>query len=294
MQARYTHAVETEGPVRVAAGDVNLAVEDHGEGLPVMLLHGFPLSAQIWLPLRTALEEAARLITPDLRGFGSSEKPAGSYGMDVLAADVVALADALGIERFVLGGHSMGGYVALRIAAMWPQRLLGLILVDSKAEADGPAARARRDAAIARIEAGEGRAFRDEFVAGLVAPDTLTRSPRQLEEMRMLAAEIPDHVLVGCLAGIRDRSDSSAVLARITVPALVIVGEQDALMPPAGAQKLAAALPAGELAVIPGAGHVPSVERPVAAAEAMLAFLRRNFPSARRPAKGRTAPAPRN
>jgi len=285
--------MNAEGLVRIKVGEVSLAVEDHGAGVPVILLHGFPLSSQMWLPLRAAIEEAARLITPDLRGFGASDKPAGSYGMDVFAADIVAVANALGLDRFILGGHSMGGYVALRIAATCPERLLGLILVDSKAEADGADARARRDAAIARIERGEAQAFRDEFVAALVAPGTRDRAPRQLEEMRALAAEIPDYVLVGCLAGMRDRIDSTELLKRLTVPALVIVGEHDALTPPAVAQALASALPAAELAVIPAAGHVPSVERPVATAEAMLGFLRRHFPSAPWAPPGRGAPAAR-
>ena len=264
--------------MRVELGTVALEVEDHGEGVPLVLLHGFPLSAEIWTPVRPALEQAARLVTPDLRGFGSSDKPAGDYGMETLADDVVRLADRLGIEHFVLGGHSMGGYVALRLAAGHPGRLAGLVVVASRAGADSPEGRLRRDAAIERIRRGEAAAFLDEFVPNLVGPSTRQRAPRLLAELRALAGEVPDDVLAGCLAGMRDRPDSSSVLARLDVPALVIAGQEDSVVPPDEAGAIAAALPRARLAVIPQAGHTPSVERPIPTAEAILAFMREHFP----------------
>jgi pimeloyl-ACP methyl ester carboxylesterase len=264
--------------VRVELETVALEVEDHGDGVPVVLLHGFPLSAEIWTPIRTALEQAARLVTPDLRGFGSSDKPEGDYGMETLADDVVRLADRLEIERFVVGGHSMGGYVALRLASRHPGRLAGFVLISSRAGADSPEGRVRREAAVERIGRGEAAAFLDEFVPNLVGPSTRQRAPRLLAELRALAGEVPDHVLAGCLAGMRDRPDSSAVLARLDVPALVIAGQEDGLVPPDEARAMAAALPRARLAVIPQAGHTPSVERPIPTAEAILAFLREHFP----------------
>ncbi len=264
--------------MRVEVRGVALEVEDHGEGVPLVLLHGFPLSSAMWTPVRTALEQAARVVTPDLRGFGGSGKPDAGYAIDELAADVVALADALGLERFVLGGHSMGGYVALRVAAARRERLAGLILVDSRAEADSAEGRARRDAAIARIARGEPAAFLDEFVANLVGPSSRARAPRLLEEMRAIAAEASPAALAGCLAGMRDRSDSSALLPGLDLPALVVVGREDALTPPEAARAMAGALPRCRLAEIPLSGHTPSMERPIPTAEAMLAFLRESFP----------------
>jgi len=264
--------------MRVETERVALAVEDHGEGVPVVLLHGFPLSSEIWAPIRTAVEQVARLITPDLRGFGGSDAPQDGYDLDSVAGDVIELADRLGLARFVLGGHSMGGYVALRVAARHPGRLAGLVLVDTRAEADAPEARERRDAAIARIQGGESDAFLDEFVPNLVGPSTRGRAPRLLAELRAIAGEIPPHVLAGCLAGMRDRPDSSALLASLDVPTLVLVGAEDTATPPACARAMAAALPRAELVEVPLAGHTPSVERPITTAEALLAFLRRHFP----------------
>lgn len=264
--------------MRVVLETVALEVEDHGEGLPVVLLHGFPLSSEMWTPIRAAVEQAARMITPDLRGFGGSDAPQGDYAMETLADDVLRLADNLGLGRFVLGGHSMGGYVALRLAARHPERLSGLILVDTRASADAPDGKSRRAIAIETIRRGEARAFLDEFVPNLLGPSTRQRAPRLADELRAIAAQIPDHVLAGCLAGMRDRPDSSHVLAGLDVPALVIVGQEDTIAPPEAAHAMAAALPRARLALVPLSGHTPSVERPIPTAEAILTFLRESFP----------------
>jgi 3-oxoadipate enol-lactonase len=264
--------------MRIDLEGVALEVEDHGEGVPVVLLHGFPLSSEMWTPIRTAVEEGARLITPDLPGFGASEKPDRDYSMDALAGDVIGMADRLELPRFILGGHSMGGYVALRLAASHPGRLAGLILIDTRASADTPEGKARRNAGIERIRRGEAAAFLDDFLPLIVGPSTRERAPRLVAELRAIAAQVPDHVLAGCLAGMRDRPDSTGVLPRLNVPALIITGAEDALAPPEVAQNMAAALPQAQLAVITFSGHTPSVERPIPTAEAILAFLREQFP----------------
>ena len=272
---------ETEGAARrVDVGGCELAVEDHGAGVPLVLLHGFPLSMAMWDPIRPGLAEVARVITPDLRGFGASDKPGGHYSMSSFADDLLRLIDALGLERIVLGGHSMGGYVTLRFAAAHADRLAGLVLVDTRAEADPPEGRARRDSAIARIEREGGAGFLDDFVPNLIAPATRDRSPRFFAELRAIAAEVPDHVLAGCLRGMRDRPDSTGLLCELDVPALVVVGSEDAITPPASARAMAELLPRATLAVIPGAGHTPPVERPLPTAEAISGFIRESFAGA--------------
>ncbi len=267
--------------MRVQVNGVSLAVEVAGSGVPLVLLHGFPLSSRMWEAVLPALAEAARVVAVDLRGFGDSQGPAGGYTMDALAEDAVALADALGLESFVLAGHSMGGYVAFRVAARVPHRLAGLVLVDSRAEADDEAGRGRREEAIARIVGGGREGFLDDFIPDLVAPDTRRRSPRLVEELRAVAGGVSGHVLAGCLAGMRDRPDSRPLLPTLATPVLVIVGEEDAITPPASARAMAGALPRASLAIIPQAGHTPPVERPVAVAEAMVAFVRARVRDAR-------------
>ncbi|MFH1177903.1 MAG: alpha/beta hydrolase [Acidobacteriota bacterium] len=260
--------------MRVDIGGCGIEVEDRGKGMAVVLLHGFPLGAGTWTPIRPGVAQAARLITPDLRGFGRSDKPAGCYSMDALADDVAAIADALGLDRFVLGGHSMGGYVALAFAERHPHRLAGLILIDTRAEADTAEGLGRRRAVIERVRRDGGAGFLDEFVPNLLCAATRARAPRHVAELRAIAAEVPDHVLIGCQQGMMARHDRLSLLPALDVPALVLVGQDDTITPPEASRAMAAALPRATLVVIPEAGHSPMVERPMATADAIVTFLR--------------------
>ncbi len=266
--------------VRVQVNGVSLAVEGAGRGVPLVLLHGFPLSSQMWGGVLPALAEVARVVAVDLRGFGNSDAPAAGYSMDALAGDILGLAEVLGLARFALAGHSMGGYVAFRVAARAPERLAALIILDSRAEADDETGRRRREEAIGRILSGGRREFLEGFLPNLISAETRQRTPRPLEELRAMAQGVPDHVLVGCLAGMRERPDSLPLLPRITMPVLAMVGQEDEITPLACARTLAEATQRGSLAIIPGAGHTPPVERPVATAEAMVAFLHAAVPAA--------------
>lgn len=268
--------------MRVELSDCALAVEDGGDGLPLVLLHGFPLSSQIFAPLRPILEQAGRLVTMDLRGFGASDAPEGAYGMDDLAEDVLRVVDYLELDRFVLGGHSMGGYVAFRFAAHHPDRLAGLLLIDTRATPDTPEGIARRRQTIAAIRAGRRHEVLDALVSALVGPSTRERQPAILQDLHAVAEAIPDHVLVGCLEGMIERPDSSDLLAEIDQPALVVVGSEDQVMSVSEARSLADALPRGRLKVVQRAGHTPSVERPEEMGDAVAVFLRelRSSPAA--------------
>ncbi len=246
---------------------------DAGEGLPVLFLHGFPLSSEIWSPIREPLARRVRFLAPDLRGFGRSDKPEGPYTMESFAEDILGLADALGVERFVLGGHSMGGYIAFRVAARAPERLLGLVLVCTRAEADSEEGRARRQQAIEAIRSRGPTAFLDTFLPNLLGATTKSSRPEVLAHLREIASAVPTHVLVGCLMGMRDRSDSRDLLPRIQVPVLVVAGEEDPVVPVESAQTMVAALPHARLLILPRCGHTPSLEVPGALAQGLVTFL---------------------
>lgn len=257
----------------VRVGGVQLAYREWGSGLPVVLLHGFPLSSEIWAEVAERLQPDFRLLAPDLRGHGSSDAPQGPYTMDALAEDVVGFADALHLERFVLGGHSMGGYVAFRVAARCPERLAGLVFVATRAEADTEEGKARRAAAVERISKEGGRVFLQDFLPNLVSEGTRTSRPEVLRRLWDMAARVPDHVLVACLEGMMHRPDSRELLGRLGGPALVVAGEADAVVPVESARAMAQALPQAQLVVVAGAGHVPSLEAPEATAAALHRFL---------------------
>jgi 3-oxoadipate enol-lactonase len=173
----------------------------------------------------------------------------------------------------VLGGHSMGGYVAFRVAANHHHRLAGLILIDTRAAADTAEGAARRRAAIATIKAGGRSTFLDGFLPLLVGPVTSDRKPEVMEQLRAIAAGIPDHVLTGCLEGMMTRPDSRGLLASLDLPALVVHGADDAVMPVDEARALTLALPRGELFEVPDAGHTPTLEQPKIVGEAIAGFL---------------------
>lgn len=264
----------TDGSMRIAVNEHVLEVHDGGNGTAMLLLHGFPLSSEIFDPVRPVVESAGRLITVDLRGFGGSDAPRGGYGMDELADDVIRVADELELDRFVLGGHSMGGYVAFRLAAHHRDRLTGLILIDTRAAADAPAAVQKRREAIATIEAGDQDRYLEDMLPTLVGASTKARASEAQGRLRAIAAAVPDHVLTGCLRGMIDRPDSRGLLADLDLPVLVMVGAEDELIPVREAHELTDALPNARLKMVPEAGHTPTVERPVAAGDALAVFLR--------------------
>ena len=261
--------------VVVGGGEVSL--EEGGNGVPLVLLHGFPLASAIFDAVRPGLSQAARLITPDLPGFGRSA-PLLDASMEGMARAMLRLLEELGVERAVLGGHSMGGYVALRMAALARERVLGLVLVATRAAPDGEAAAATRRRGMAQIAAGGREQFLADFAPLLLGASTRARAPRLLEELRDLAEAVAPETLIACQRGMLERPDSRALLASLGVPVLVLAGAEDELIPAADAQELAALAGGATLVVIPGCGHTPSVERPIATTDAIAGFLAAHFP----------------
>ncbi len=181
--------------------------------------------------------------------------------MEQHADDLAALLDHLKIRRAVVGGLSMGGYVAFAFWRRYSDRVQGLILADTRAEPDSAAAQAGRDAAIARVQQSGAAAYADEMLPRLLAPGSLANVKIAGAARRMMA-EQPVEGIVGALGGLRDRADSRATLPTIAVPTLVIVGEADVITPPADAQAMAALIPEARFAVIPKAGHLSPLENP--------------------------------
>lgn len=259
---------------RFAINGVNLAVDVQGEGSAVLFIHGYPHDRRIWSRPMAGLE-GFRRIAPDLRGMGASDAPDLGYSMETYARDLAALLDTLGVDRAVLCGLSMGGYVAFEFLRRWRRRVQGLVLLDTRAEADSADGKRGRDAAAALArEEGPG-AVAEELLDRMLAPGTRETSPEIAAEVRRMMAATPVAGMVGALGAMRDRPDSADLLPMLAgLPTLVIVGQEDVLTPPAQARALADAIPGARLVVIPGAGHLPPVEQPEATTRALLGFLR--------------------
>jgi pimeloyl-ACP methyl ester carboxylesterase len=252
-----------------------MAYEDSADRVPVLWIHGYPLNNTMWDLQVADLADVARSLTPDLRGHGLTEPTPGTpYTMALLADDCVRLLDHLGHDGpVVVAGLSMGGYVALEICRRAPERVMGLILAATRAGPDSDAAKAARDES-ARVAATAGVG---PIVEGLLpkmfAPRTYEEEPDLVAFLRDMMLTTTPQGIVGALAAMRDRPDSTPDLPDLDVPALVIHGEDDQLIPPAEAEAMAAALPAAELVLIPGAGHMVNLDQPAAFDEAVRGFL---------------------
>lgn len=242
------------------------------EGIPVLFVHGYPLDRSMWQNQLVGIT-GHRLIAPDLRGFGDSSEAAAPDAMEAHASDLVALLDALAIDRAVVVGLSMGGYVALAMAERHRDRLAGLVLMDTRAGADDADGRAGRDAAIATIrEKGAGPVLGG--LADKLFAESTAAGVREAVAQRM--GRVAPATLVASLAAMRDRPDRRPVLAGLAgLPTLVIVGTEDRITPPAVAREMAAAVAGAELVEVEGAAHLPPLERPATVNEALQAFLDR-------------------
>lgn len=250
-----------------------MAYSEAGEGPSVLFLHGFPLDRTMW---RHQLGAVAgwRGVAPDLRGMGSSPVPSGGYAMEAYAEDLRALLDRMRVDRVVVCGLSMGGYVAFECLRRFPERIAGLVLMDTRSEADSGEARAGRDRLIAETRAEGAGAVVNAMLPRLVGATTAAAAPEVVEDLRAMMRRAPLAGIVGALEAMRDRPDSRHLLAALDgMPTLVVVGAEDVVTPPAVAESMAAAIPGATLEVIAGAGHLPPLERPADVTTVLRRFL---------------------
>jgi 3-oxoadipate enol-lactonase len=255
---------------RLTVNGVNLAVDARGDGPAILFIHGYPLDHTIWSPQLEALD-GWRRIAPDLRGMGQSDAPDLGYSMATYASDLSALLDTLGVERVVLCALSMGGYVAFEFLRRWRERVSGLVLIATRAGPDTAEGKRARDAAAAQAREGGAGVIAEAMLPKMLAPG----APEALvARVRALMAATPVPGIVGALGAMRDRPDSTSLLPTLAgLPALVIAGGSDQLMPVSEMSAMAAAVPGARLVVAPGAGHLPTLETPSVVTDALRTFL---------------------
>lgn len=264
----------------VKINGINLAYSDQGNGQPIVFLHAFPLNRSMWEPQIQALSQQFRVITMDLRGHGESDAPMWRYTLEQFADDVRGLLGHLRISQPVLAGLSMGGYVLFAYYRKYggsPGKdtcpIKGLILADTRAQADTAEGRASRFAMAQTAYAEGAGAIADLMLPKLLSPASLQSRPDLVARVRDMIAWTQLSGVVGDLTAMAERPDSVPLLQRIACPTLVIVGQDDQATPPAEAKLIAEHIRGARLEVIPGAGHLANLEQPQAFNRAIISFL---------------------
>jgi pimeloyl-ACP methyl ester carboxylesterase len=239
---------------KININDIELAYTRQGKGTPLVLLHGFPLDHHIWDDIIPLLEDSFDLIIPDLRGFGESTTIDTPYTMDDLALDIAGLLDHLGIEKSAVAGHSMGGYVALAFARLYPEKISGLGLVATQALADPQDRKEGRYKTAADVA--------ENGISNIVdAMTTKFTSDRRLQEFARKSMESQQPAAyIGGLKAMAERPDSTSLLASAKYPVAIIHGDADALIPIDRANEMKNLVPHAQFVEVKEAGHIPMME----------------------------------
>jgi 3-oxoadipate enol-lactonase len=257
---------------RIAGTDLHYAVT--GSGPPVVFLHAFPLSLFMWDGQVETLRGTHTVVRFDDRGFGSTPPGDGLLTMERIADDAAALLDHLGLSRAIVAGCSMGGYAAFAFARRYPERLLALVLQDTRAGADSPEARKTRSTLAERVRKEGAVAAADAFLPKLLGETTKREQPALVTRVREAILATPPQGVVDGLAGLAARADSGPFLKDIRVPTLVVCGEEDTITPVAESEALQRGIAGSRLCVIPRAGHLSNLEQPALYDDALRSFLK--------------------
>lgn len=242
--------------MKLQLNDIAMEVETLGVGKPIVLLHGLGLNHTIWQNIAGLYKEQAQFILPDLRGHGGSQLGAANETIEQYAEDIRELLDKLKLEKVLLGGHSMGGYVALAFAEKYPERLASLVMIASNAGPDSDARKAQRLQEVENIKATGTSEFAETLSLKLS-----DRSFVQATSREMISQTDPDG-LCNAIVAISRRPDRLHVLAELKAPFLVAAGAEDLIVPQAAARMMAHANPQAKFVVVPEVGHMPMLAAP--------------------------------
>ena len=255
----------------------HLHYEDMGnkEGMPILFLHGFPFSHEMWREQIKAVSEKYRAVAYDIKGHGLSDVGDGQYTIEGHVDDLFALMDHLHLDKAVIVGLSMGGYITLRALERAQDRFLAAVLCDTKSEADPPEGKLRRFASMVEVKRTGSQQFADTFLKTVFAPASFSEKSEAVTLIHRIISRTPPLSIAGTLLALAARTDTSGVLPQIRVPVLILVGAVDQVTPPGNSQAMHERIKGSELHLVPGAAHMSNLENPEYFNRTLLSFLER-------------------
>ena len=254
----------TSNYIKMFINDHNVSYYDSGSDntTAIIFIHGFPFNKSMWDKQTTALKENYRVIAYDVRGHGNSEAGMGNISIDLFVADLICLMDTLKLDKVVLCGLSMGGYIALKAIEKFPERFEALVLSDTQCGADTAEAKAKRLKTIEHIKEISVEEFAEESIKNLFAPESFLTKKEEIAAVREMIVGTSEKSLINTLLAISERTDSCGKLQEINVPVLIMAGKDDIITPPATARLMHAKIQHSILKIIELAGHVANMENP--------------------------------
>lgn len=244
-------------------------------GLPVVFIHGFPFSKEMWKPQVDALKKDFYVVTYDVRGHGKSDCGDGQYSLEYFVDDVIGLLDHLKLSKVVLVGLSMGGYIALRTIERHPERIRALVLCDTRSEPDNNEGKVRRATQAKSVKNDGMKKFAENFLQAVFYKKTFETNPEAVTLIRKIIETTSPLAVAGTLLALAARTDSTPMLFTINVPTLILVGQHDAITPPSASHAMKEKIPNAELHVIPDAAHLSNIENAKEFNEHLLKFLKK-------------------
>ncbi len=261
---------------KINGGSIHFSEAGEPKGAPVLFVHGFPFSSAMWDAQMEAVAPRRQAVAYDIRGLGHSEVGDGQYTIEGHVDDLLGLLDHLDVEKTVVVGLSMGGYIVLRALERNPERFLAAVLCDTRSEADDDPGRLKRFAAAAAVKRDGAGVFAASFVPVVFASESLETRPEAVQRITNIISATTPLAIAGHLIAMACRTDTTASLSSIAIPTLILVGEKDTLTPPDCARAMHEKIRGSELHVVPGAGHLSNLENPEFFNARLLDFLQRS------------------
>ena len=251
-----------------------ISFEDVGKGaIPFIFIHGFPFDKTSWQPQMDFLKSENRVIAYDIRGFGSSTAGRMKKSMQLFGTDLIKFMDALSIEKAIVCGLSMGGYILLNAVERYPDRFEAIILSDTQCIADSEEAKVKRNKAILQIKAEGLTSFADGFINNVFCQESLDNKKDLVEKVRNMILATSPATVTGTLTALAQRSEMCTSLNKILIPTLIMCGKEDKVTPPSQAEFLQSKIAYSTLQIIEKAGHLSNLEQPEEFNKHLAAFI---------------------